>query len=708
MYVGKPIRPVEDYRFITGRGRYVDDIRLEGMAFLKVVRSPYARALIRYVGFSNPRALLFIKPGDLEGFMPARVDPEVARYARIVRMPILPRGYVNFVGQPVAAVVARDPYEAEDLAEEVSIDYEALEPVVDPLKALERGSPQIHSEAPGNLAIDRRFVGGDARVFSEADVVVTAELKMERLVSNPIETRACVAYYNGSTLKLYVNTQSPHRVLSDVQEVFGLSPNMVRVISPDVGGAFGSKTPFHVECALAIYASMKLKIPVKYVETRREHLVAPYHGRGVAFKVEGYGTRRGELLGIRGLVVVDIGAYSYHVNLNIPVNIIRWSVGPYRIRAVDLDLKAVYTNKTPMGPYRGAGRPEAALIHERVLDSLAEELGIDRAEIRTINLRSGWGRYETPTGLRTDDANYLGTYMRAYEIYKQLEKSLRGRPGKRVGIGVSCFLAHDRSVLGEWARLRISKGLVEIYVGTHSHGQSHATTLAQIAAEELGVSIERISILFGDTEYLKEGVGTFGSRTAIAGGAAVVEVCRRLKDQARARGYEDISSALEKLEGYEVETFYRGSDIFSFGSHIAVVEIDEETGIARISKYIAVDDVGRAINPLVIEGQIVGGALQGASQVLWEAIKYDDQGYPQCSSIAECGVPSSQEAFEVESILVENPSEAPHGARGVGEAGAIGAPPAVISALEKAIGAKIKHIPISSEMLRKYIMCSNS
>ncbi|MEM1606506.1 MAG: molybdopterin cofactor-binding domain-containing protein, partial [Fervidicoccaceae archaeon] len=374
MYVGKPLKPFEHYRFITGRGRYVDDIKLDNMAYLKVIRSPYARALIRYIGFDSSRALLFIRPGDIHGYAPARVDPEVSQYARIARMPVLPRDVVNFVGQPVAAIVARDPYEAEDLAEAVSIDYEVLEPVVDPIRAFGESAPQIHRDIPRNLAIDRRFVGGDTRVFRDAEVVVKAELRMERVVANPIEPKACIAYYDGSTLTLYINSQSPHRVRSDVQEVFGISPEDIRVISPDVGGAFGNKTPLHVECILAIYASMKLKIPVKYVETRREHLVAPYHGRGVAFEVEGYGTRRGELLGIKGWVVADIGAYSYHVNLNIPVNIIRWSVGPYRIRAVDLDLKAVYTNKTPIGPYRGAGRPEAALIHERVLDALADEL----------------------------------------------------------------------------------------------------------------------------------------------------------------------------------------------------------------------------------------------------------------------------------------------------------------------------------------------
>jgi len=706
LYIGRPLKPLEHYRFITGRGRYVDDIRLDGAAYLKVVRSPYARALIRYAGFGGSRALLFIGPGDFEGYVPARVDPEVAQYARIVRMPVLPKGVVNFVGQPVAAIVARDPYEAEDLAEHVSVDYEVLEPVVDPFKALEHGAPQIHEEAPGNRAIDRRFVGGDTRAFREAEVVVRAELRMERIAANPIEPKACIAYYDGSKLTLYVNTQSPYRVRSDVQEVFGIPPEDIRIISPDVGGAFGVKTPLHVECMLAILASMKLKIPVKYVETRREHLVAPYHGRGVSFEVEGYATRKGELLGIRGQVIADIGAYSYGINLNIPVNIVRWSVGPYRVRAVDIELKAVYTNKTPIGPYRGAGRPEAALIHERVLDALADELGIDRADIRAINLRSGKGYYETPTGLRTDDADYLGTYMRAYEAYKKLRSTIARAPGKRVGVGISCFLAHDRSGMGERARLRVSRGRVEIYVGTHSHGQSHATTLAQVAAEELGIPIERVSISFGDTETLKEGVGTFGSRSAVAGGAAVVEVCRRLKEEARARGYAGVAQALEELEGYEVETFYRGGDVFSFGAHIAVVEVDGETGVIRVLKYIAVDDVGRAINPLVIEGQLVGGALQGAGQVLWEAVRYDDQGNPLCSSIAECGVPSSLEAFEVESVLVENPSEFPHGARGVGEAGAIGAPPALISAIEDATGVRVRAIPVSSEAVRKALMVS--
>jgi len=703
-YVGRPLKTVEGYRFVRGAGNYVCDIKLPGMAYLKVIRSPYPRAAVKSIEVAGRKPLLLITWRDIDERLRLRVEPEIAGYARLVPMPILARGVANFYGQPVAAVVAEDPYEAEDIAEQVYIEYEPLDSVSDPEEAMKPGAPQIHEGVERNLCIDKRFTGGDLEAFREADAIVDVEIDTERVVANPIETKAAVASYEGGVLTLYATAQNPFRVRDDLSEILKIPRDRVRVISPDVGGGFGVKVPLHAEYVLAAYASIVLKRPVKWVETRREHLVAPYQGRGVRARVRGFFKRNGKILGISGRVIVDLGAYNFSINQNIAANIVRWITGPYDIRAVDIDLKAVFTNKTPFNAYRGAGRPEAALIHERVMDAAADELGIDRGDIRAINIVKGAGEYRNPLGVVIDVANYYETYMKAYRIYRDLKEALPTLcpRGMLCGAGISSYVEFNRVAPGERARIGIRGGYVEITVGTHSHGQGHATVYAQIAADELGIPIERVRIAYGDTSRLEAGEGTSGSRSIVAGGAAVVKACRALLERVSSMGYT-IEEALEKLEGLELEVFAEGGNIFSFGTHIAAVAVDPETGVVRVIKYIAVDDVGRAINPALVEGQVVGGVIQGAGQALWEAALYDEKGYPLFSSIVEAGVPTAVEAFNVESILVENPSRYPHGARGVGEAGAIGAPPAIVSAIEGAVGGRVSRLPVRSEDLLQII-----
>jgi len=699
-YVGKPLRVFESERFIRGSGRYVGDLRLPNMVYLKIIRSPYPRAIIRKIELGGRRPLLMITWRDLSDSLRVRVDPEISGVARIVPMPILARDVVNFVGQPVIAIVAEDPYEAEDIAEDIYIDYEILESVADPERAMEEGAPKIHEGVERNLCIDKRFVGGDLNAFREADLVVDVEINTERVIPNPIETKAALANYEGGRLTLYATTQNPFRVRDEVSEILKIPREDVRVISPDVGGGFGVKVPLHAEYLIASYASIVLKRPVKWVETRREHMVAPYHGRGVRAHAKGYFRRDGRLLAISGRVIVDLGAYNYSINQNIAVNIVRWITGPYVVRAVDIDLKAVFTNKTPFNAYRGAGRPEAALIYERVMDAGAYELGIDRGDIRLINLIRGYGDYRNPLGVSIDAANYPETYSLALKIYRDLKRSIGEKcpEGMICGVGISSYIEFNRVHPGERARIGVRDGYIIIYVGTHSHGQAHRTVYAQLAADELGVPIERIRIVYGDTAELEAGEGTSGSRSIVAGGAAVVKACRAFLEMVSSKGYT-IEEALKKMSGSWVEVFAEGGNIFSFGSHVAAVAIDPETKIIRVLKYVAIDDVGRAINPAVIEGQIAGGVIQGAAQALWEAARYDEKGYPLFTAIIDTGIPSAVEAFNIESIFVENPSRFPHGARGVGEAGAIGAPPAIISAVEDAIGARIKSLPVTPEKI---------
>ncbi len=703
-YVGKPIKTFEAYRFVRGAGNYVCDIKLPNMAYLKILRSPYPRAVIRNIEVIGKRPLLLITWRDIDEKLRLRVEPEISSYAKLAPMPILAKGIANFVGQPVAAIVAEDPYEAEDLAENIYIEYEPLESVSDPEKAMEPGAPQIHEGVERNLCIDKRFVGGDLEAFREADIAVDVEINMERVVANPIEPKAAIAIYEGGSLTLYATTQNPFRVRDDLSEILKIPRDRVRVISPDVGGGFGVKVPLHAEYVITAYASIALKRPVKWVETRREHLVAPYQGRGVRARVRGFFKKSGKILGISGKVIVDLGAYNFSINQNIAVNIVRWITGPYDIKAVDIDLKAVFTNKTPFNAYRGAGRPEAALIYERVMDVAADELGIDRGDIRAINMLRGSGEYRNPLGVLIDVANYSETYMKAYKIYSDLRDRLSSicPRGMICGVGISSYIEFNRASPGERARIRVGDGYIEIAVGTHSHGQGHATVYAQIAADELGIPIERVRITYGDTSSLEGGEGTSGSRSIVAGGAAVIKACRALLEKISSMGYT-VEEALEKLRGLEVEVFAEGINIFSFGSHVAAVAVDPEVGSVRVIKYVTVDDVGRAINPAIVEGQIIGGVIQGAGQVLWEAARYDEKGYPLFSTIVDTGVPTSVEAFEVDSILVENPSRYPHGARGVGEAGAIGAPPAIISAVEDAIKRRVRKIPIYPEDLLRLL-----
>jgi len=699
-YVGRSIKTFEGYRHVRGAGNYVCDIKLPGMAYLKVIRSPYPRASIKNIEVIGRKPLLLITWRELNENLRLRVEPEIAGHARLVPMPVLAKGVANFYGQPVAAVVAEDPYEAEDVAEQVYIEYDPLESVSDPGEAMKPGAPQIHEGVERNLCIDRRIAGGDLEALKNADIAVDVEIDTERVVANPIEPKAALAVYEGGVLTLYATTQNPFRVRDDLSEILKIPRQGVRVISPDMGGGFGVKVPLHAEYVLTAYASIMLKRPVKWVETRREHLVAPYQGRGVRARVKGFFKRDGRILGISGSVIVDLGAYNFSINQNIAVNTVRWMTGPYDMRAIDIDLKAVFTNKTPFNAYRGAGRPEAALIHERVMDAAADELGIDRGEIRAINLIRGEGEYRSPLGVVIDVANYYDTYAKAYRIYRSLKESLPSicPEGMLCGAGISSYVEFNRVAPGERARIGIRGGFIEISVGTHSHGQGHATVYAQIAADELGIPIERVRITYGDTSRLEGGEGTSGSRSIVAGGAAVIKACRALLERVSREGYT-IYEALEKLEGLELEVFAEGGNIFSFGSHAAAVAVDPETGVVRVIKYIAVDDVGRAINPALVEGQVIGGVIQGAGQVLWEAALYDEKGYPLFSSILDTGVPTAVEAFNIESILVENPSKFPHGARGAGEAGAIGAPPAIVSAIEAAVGggARIKRLPVRSE-----------
>ncbi|WP_338598739.1 xanthine dehydrogenase family protein molybdopterin-binding subunit [Sulfolobus tengchongensis] len=674
----------EDLPKITGKGTYIDDISPKNVVYLHVVRSPIARGIIKSI--SRPEsALLSLTWDDVKAYMPVRADPETMKQSKIVKMPVLADGRVNFVGQPILAFVVEDRYKTEDVAEEVSIDYEELKPIVDVEKAM-NSDDEIHPGVKKNISVDKLLEGGELSAKSKADVVVRRKLNQTRVVANPMEPKGVIAYWDGEHINLYGSFQSSFRVKDDLREALNIPPEKIRVYSaPNVGGGFGNKVPSHPEYVLAVIASMKLGRPVKWIETRYEHLKNPIIGRGVLSDIKMYATKQGEILGVEGNVIVDFGAYNYTLNPTTPGFIAQLITGPYKVKFASIRAYGVFTNLPPTGPYRGAGRPEAALIHETLIEDLAEELGMDPVEIRRKNLIGDNG-YVTPLGVKIDPAGYNEVLNEAEKYYRKAKETHKDK-----GISIVIFTDFVRLSPGEGARARIENGKIKIYVGAGPHGQAHSDTFSKLASEVLGISPDLIEVVTNTTEGVKEGIGSFGSRTATVGGSAVIEACRQLLNKVNM----PIEKALKELEGVEAEVFYKANDIFSPGAHVAVVDVDKETGFVKVLEYYAVDDVGRTLIKEEIEGQIIGGVLQGISQVLWEHAPYDDNGNPLFSSIADCGVPTSVEAnYKVYVNEVEFPSSLPAKSRGVGEAGTTGALPAVFIGLEKLLKRKFNKTPI--------------
>ncbi len=649
---------IEDLKFIKGQGKYLDDLRLPGELSLHVVRSPYARANV--ISLSNPqRALLFLKWEDVKTYMPAVSSPG----AKIKRMPVLADGRANFYGQPVAAVVTEDRYEGEDVLEDVAADYEPLEPSLE----LETPKVSIYDDVPGNVSNEVFLKGGEQSVFKEAEIQVQRRIEMARVVANPTEPKGVLVNYHDDMLDVYVSTQSPFRVRNDLTEVLGLPPERVRVFSSDVGGAFGNKTPAYPEYVLAAVASMKLHRPVKWVETRREHLINPTQGKGMIIDATLYAKRDGTFLGIKGRVIHDVGAYNFTINAVMASFPARLITGPYTIRAAEMRATSIFTNLPPTGPYRGAGRPEAALAHEALVEELAHELGMDPVEIRRKNLVKG--EYITPLGNRIDPAGSEEVLRRAESVYRERqERSV-----------ILMFSAFNSTAPGESAKARIVGDEVEVIVGSRPQGQAHLTAFTKLAAETLGVEESKVKIKFADTQDLKEAIGTFGSRSASVAGAAVMEVVKKLKELKGGSG--------------EVETFYRADPIFAPGAYVVTVDLDKETCVPKIQVF-AVDDVGRALNPQDVEAQVKGGVLQGIAEALWEEAKYSSDGIPTFGTIVDSGFAKAYQSPRVNTQIVEFPSTLPHGARGVGESGTIGGMAGTFLALEKVTGRKISRIPV--------------
>ena len=758
--VGKRIRRREDPRLITGTATYVEDIHMPGMCYAAIVRSPHAAAAIRSINVQDAEAapgVIAVYTGkDIQGVGPVPCGALLPGL-RVPHHQILAKDRVYFVGHPVAVVVARDRYLARDAAELVDVDYDVLRAVADPEKALAEGAPAVHPEWPDNIAFTFDQEGGEVdKAFAEADVIVKQRIISQRLIPMALETRGVVAEWRAfdRQLNLYTSTQIPHLVRTLVAQMLGLSENRMRVITPEVGGGFGSKLNVYAEEALMGFVAMKLNKPVQWIETRRENFLGTIHGRGHVDYYEVAAKRDGTIVGIKLKLIQDLGAYHQLLTPAIPTLSVLMMPGLYKTRNVRAKIVGVFTNCMPTDAYRGAGRPEATHGIERMVDILAAELKMDPVDIR---LKNFIGRdefpYQTGTGLFYDSGNYAAPLKKALDkigyIKLRQEQADARREGKWMGIGIStygeiCAIGPSPATpAGGWesATVKIEpSGKVTVMTGACPHGQGEETTFAQIAADELGVGIDDVLVLRGDTAIVQYGIGTFGSRGTAIGGTALYYALQDLKAKIKKFGAMLLKSEDVSFSGGQVTSNTTGESkslaeiaaasyraltlppdtepgllatrfweppnfTFPFGAHIVVSEIDDQTGQVRIRRYVAVDDCGNIINPLIVDGQVHGGVAQGLGQALWEAAVYDENGQLVTGELMDYAVPRAHMMPWIETDHTITPSPVnPLGVKGVGEAGTIGCSPAVVNSVVDALGPLgVRHIdmPLTPEKIWK-------
>ena len=750
---GSGIRRREDPRLLTGTARYTADFTLPGMLHAAVLRSPHGHARIRGVDTSRARGaagvVAVFTAADTESGLKCIPCAWLLPNAGLNIAPYraLAPDVVRYVGDAVAVVVAESDYQAYDALELIDVDYEPLPAVVDPNLAAADGAPQLHPEAPGNLAFHWVLDGGDVTAaFQSADVVVRDRIVQQRLIPTAMETRGAVAQFTPATgeLTLWNTTQNPHIVRFIMSAVTGVPEDKLRVVAPEVGGGFGSKIAQIQGDFIAAFCSMKLGRPVKWIETRSENYQSTTHGRDHVQDVELAATKDGRILGIRATVWAGMGAYLSTAAPGIPTILHGLMLsGPYNVPAVKEDVYGVYTNTTPVEAYRGAGRPEATFMLERMLDKLAHELRIDPVEIRRRNLIAPFDNgHDVVTGLKYDSGNYQAALDKAlthigYDTLRAEQAAARDH-GRYIGIGVTtyveiCGLGPSQVAgaigfqggLWESAIVRVHpSGKVNVFIGASPHGQGEETTFAQVVADELGFAVDDIKIFHGDTDNTPMGWGTYGSRTTAVGGAALAVATRKIKEKAKLLASHLLEAAVEDMDyadgrffvkgspdrfktiqdislmanvawnlpqgmeaGLEASSFYDPPNFtYPFGAHVAVVEVERDTGHVRLKRYVAVDDCGPQINPVIVEGQVHGGVVQGIGQALWEEAVYDENAQLLTGSLADYAIPRADVLPEIEVLSTVTPSpHHPLGVKGIGEAGTIASTCAVYNAVIDAL-----------------------
>ncbi len=731
-FSGRPVRRVEDLDLLRGAGTYVDNMKLDGMLTLQFVRSPVAHAAITSIDVTRARQM----PGIVAVYSATDLDfPDAPAFMMLhpdaVR-PSLAKDRVNFVGDPVVVVVAESRALAMDAAELVEIDYEPIEPVVDMEDALAPDSPLQFESIGSNVLIGMR--SGSEDPLAGADVVVRGRFENQRVAVVPMEGSAIVVDPTGDDFDLTVHLacQMPHMVRDILSGLLGIEPERMRVIAPNVGGSFGAKH-LSAEGVVAGRIALELGRPVKWVETRSENMLALSHGRAQVQYVELGLKRDGRFVGMRCRMIGDAGAYGGFGGILVLGQTKIMAQGVYHIPQIAFDVAIVATNTTPMGAYRGAGRPEAAAFIERIVDMAADELGIDPVEIRRKNLiQPHEFPLTTVMGADYDSGEYEAALDEALRIadYAGLrrEQAERRERGDRnlLGIGICCYVEVTGGG-GEFAEVEVhDDGTITVKAGTSAHGQGHATAFAQIAADQLGTPIERIRYVQSDTKLVARGGGTGGSRSVQLGGTAVLQTSKLVVERARELASEMLEVAPEDivvigdgrlgvagvpslaLEWGEIarrasergeplmvqhDTAQAGST-FPFGAHISVVEVDTETGRVVPVKHIAVDDCGVIVNPLLVDGQVHGGLASGIGQALWEQFLYDADGNPVTSTLAEYAMPSAAELPSFTTAHTETPSPTNElGAKGIGESATVGSTPAVQNAVVDALShLGVRHI----------------
>ncbi len=768
--LGASVLRREDARFLTGRGRYTDDITIPGTTHAAFVRSPHAHARIRAIDTTRAQSLRGVQAvftgaqlaaGGVNGIPTGWLLPDIKTPAH---HPIAV-DRVRHPGEAVAVVIADNPYVARDAAELVVVDYDARPAVVDTEGALTNATP-VHDDAPSNRCFHWEL--GDAAAtdaaFRNAAHVVKQRLTNQRLAAVAMEPRSALASYSRATddLTLWVTSQNPHvhRLIMGAF-VLGVPEHKFRVIAPDVGGGFGSKIFIYPEECVVAWATKQIGKPVKWTATRSESFLTDAQGRDHVTDVELALDAEGRFLGLRVRTVANLGAYLSLFAPCVPTYLYGTLLsGVYKIPAIHVAVDGVFTNTTPVDAYRGAGRPEAAYLVERIVDIAAKQIGMNPVAIRRANfIPADAFPYQTPVALQYDSGNYGPAFdlaLRKVDYTKLVEEQAHARrQGRYVGIGIStyieaCSIAPSQVVgslgaqagLYESASVRVHPtGKVTVFTGSHAHGQGHETTFAQLAAHELGISIDDVEIVHGDTGVVQFGMGSYGSRSAAVGGTAIHLALGKIIDKAkriaahlleaapedivaengryfvrgspdRSKGFAELSLAAYLAHNYprdlepglEANAFYDPSNFtFPFGAHIAVVEVKQETGEVKILKYVAVDDVGNVINPMIVDGMVHGGIAQGVAQALWEEMRYDDNGQPLDASLMSYAVPRADQLPMYDTARTVTPSPVnPLGIKGAGETGTIASTPAVVNAVIDALapfGVTHLDMPLTPEKL---------
>jgi aerobic carbon-monoxide dehydrogenase large subunit len=764
-FFGAAVKRREDPRFLRGEGRFVDDVTVPGMLHAAFLRSPHAHARIVKIGTaaaaSAPgvvRVLTFkdlerwMKPLPLFGAVPPGLAAVVTFEIRQAPQWALCRDRARHVGEIVAMVVADSPERAEDAVELIEVEWDPLPAVVDMTRAAEPGAPLIHHDWGSNVGIGFTHAIGDAeRAFARADATVTETFHIQRYVGMPLETRGVVASWDrrDGTLTTWNSTQVSHFVQQGLTGVLGLPHHKIRVIAPDLGGGFGTKASGYAEDALIPIASVALGRPVKWIESRREHMSGAAHARHQVHTISLAAARDGTILGVRDRIWLDLGAYNAW-GVVLPYNTVAHLIGPHRIKNMRVDVQAVVTNKTPNAPYRGAGRPETVFAMDRIVDCLARELRMDPAEIRRRNyirpdeLPYDFGMpYRDGNPLVYDTGDFPDALEKAlaaagYREFRAEQPALRAR-GVHRGIGISGYVEGTAIGPYEGATVKLDlAGRVLVATGAINSGQGHETSFAQIAADALDVPLDWVTVVGGDTAAVPFGVGTFASRSAVTAGNSIADACREVRTKLTCAAAALLEAAPEDIEIDAGRVFVKGSPgsavdlarvvqasiptfakpgvaspnfeasayhhvptvTYASAVHVAQVEVDVSTGGVKLLHYVVAHDCGRVINPTIVEGQVHGGVAQGVGGALFEEMVYDETGQLLTGSLMDYAVPKADDLPLIDTVHLEFPSPRnPLGVKGLGEGGAISPPAAIANAVEDALapfGVRVTETPVSA------------